>query len=93
MPKPTRRERRKLAEKGKLAPRRSTANIPQRVTSTPMPRAQAPERRAALPTETASAIRSGTNEYAYVKADLRRILLLASTLVGAMVVLKFVLPQ
>ena len=98
MPKPTRRERRLLAEKGKLQPRRpapSQVNLPADTASAPAPVARtstrnlrAASRAASEPTHIPDA-----QEYAHVKADLLRILVLAGLLTGGMVALRFVLPQ
>lgn len=89
MPKPTRRERRLLAEKGKLAPRRQPVRGAPSAVSAPTQRSAAPLARA-TPQADAGSI---TQEYAYVKADLVRILVLAVVLVGTMVGLRIVLPQ
>ena len=89
MPKPTRRERRQLAEKGKLAPRRQTARNAPATVSAPAERLKAPVARG-MPVEDAGAI---AQEYAYVKSDLVRILVLAVVLVGTMIGLRIVLPQ
>jgi hypothetical protein len=88
MPKPTRRERRQLAEKGKLAPRRQARRAPSDGAA-PVQRSAAPVARATTE-EDAGSIKQ---EYAYVKADLVRILVLAVVLVGTMVGLRIVLPQ
>ncbi len=97
MPKPTRRERRRMAEQGKLAPRRASVSIPAAPSALPRERTRAdvapsPARGAPVRSEERPAL-SDRQEYAYVKADLVRIMLLAGTLVAAMVALKFVLPQ
>jgi hypothetical protein len=91
MPKPTRRERRQLAEKGKLAPRRQAV---QSTTSAVSASAKA-ERLAAPKVKTTAAeeAMSAAQEYGYVKADLMRILVLAAVLVSTMIGLRVVLPQ
>ncbi|MBI1801896.1 MAG: hypothetical protein HY259_06910 [Chloroflexi bacterium] len=98
MPKPTRRERRKLAETGKPAPRRPAVMMP---SATPRKSAEepAPEPRAPTtvsgqaPRATPMMTAVASHEYDHVTSDLRRIFLLAATLVGAMIALKFTLPQ
>jgi hypothetical protein len=89
MPKPTRRERRHLAEKGKLAPRRQAVRNTTSAVSAPA------ERLAARTVKTTAAedAMSAVQEYAYVKADLLRILVLAAVLVSTMIGLRVVLPQ
>ena len=57
----------------------------------PRPRADA-QRAAALADDELPRL-PAKQEYAYVKADLMRIVLLAGTLIAAMLALKFVLPQ
>ena len=89
MPKPTRRERRLLAEKGKLAPRRQPVRSAPSAVSADAQRSAASVARV-YPEEDAG---SSAQEYAYVKADLVRILVLAVVLVGMMVGLRIVLPQ
>lgn len=89
MPKPSRRERRQLAEKGKLAPRRQPARSTLSGVSAPAVRYTAPIARV-MPEEDAVAV---AQEYTYVKADLLRILVLAVVLVATMVGLRLVLPQ
>jgi len=89
MPKPTRRERRQLAEKGQLAPRRLPVRSTPSAVSAPQQRSAAPVARV-TPEEDAGSI---VQEYAYVKADLGRILVLAVVLVGTMIGLRIVLPQ
>lgn len=98
MPKPTRRERRRLAEQGKLAPRRAPVSTPAARTTVPRtsPRADvgaSTKRTRAIKTVDEPPMLPDKQEYAYVKSDLMRIMLLAGTLVAAMVALKFVLPQ
>ena len=92
MPKPTRRERRQMAEKGKLAPRRVAPDVAltsraaveasQSTSNTLTRRAQ--KQVAAL---------ADAKEYAHIRADLTRIAILAVLLIGAMVALYFVLPS
>ena len=89
MAKPTRRERRQLAEKGRLAPRRQAMRSVPTAVSAPVERSAAPVPRLS-PEEDAATI---AQEYAYVKADLLRILVLATVLVGSMIALRLVLPQ
>ena len=89
MPKPTRRERRQLAEKGKLAPRRQVMRSAPAAVSASAERSAVPVARL-IPEEDAATI---AQEYAYVKADLLRILVLATVLVGSMIALRLVLPQ
>lgn len=101
MPKPTRRERRRLAEQGKLAPRRPAPRAAERPTAERVehpaatePRERervAPRKPTPAPPEE-PAVMSDAHEYAYVKSDLVRIMVLAGTLIGIMVALKFVLP-
>ncbi len=94
MPKPTRRERRQLAEKGKLAPRRVIPDVVERTAPVEsLGRANISTPKTIVSAQSEPALQSDTNEYAYVKSDLARIMLLAVTLVGVMVALKFVLPQ
>jgi hypothetical protein len=91
MPKPTRRERRQLAEKGKLAPRRPvTRNAPSAASAFPTAERFAGPVVKTLPAEDAGAT---AQEYAYVKADLVRILVLAAVLISTMIGLRVVLPQ
>jgi hypothetical protein len=93
MPKPSRRERRKLAEQGKFAPRRAAATTPaSRPVSTSGSAAPSLPTSAEIIREE-TAVLADSNEYAYVKSDLVRIMVLASLLVAIMVVLKFTLPQ
>ena len=95
MPKPTRRERRMLAEKGKLQPRRAapSAAMP-RTDIAPSPQAARPVmRKTVARADDDSPMMSEATEYNYVKSDLARIAVLASALVAVMVALKFVLPQ
>jgi hypothetical protein len=89
MPKPTRRERRQLADKGKLAPRRQVMRGAPGPVSAPVARSAVPLARV-IPKEDAATV---AQEYAYVKADLVRILVLAVVLVGTMIGLRIVLPQ
>ena len=98
MPKPTRAERRRLAEKGKLAPRRpaplmdrpAAAPVESAPVVRPSPRAvRAAAGEAAMP----PAHVPDAQEYAYVKSDLLRILILAVLLIGGMIGLRLVLPQ
>ena len=95
MPKPSRRERRRMAERGQLPPRRADANV----ASTPVtvtrarPRGDAAAARPAAVADDELPRLPAKQEYAYVKADLMRIVLLAGTLIAAMLALKFVLPQ
>jgi hypothetical protein len=89
MPKPTRRERRQLAEKGKLAPRRPAVRSTTSAASPTAERSAAPVVKN-LPAEDA---RATAQEYAYVKADLVRILVLAAVLISTMIGLRVVLPQ
>jgi hypothetical protein len=94
MPKPTRRERRQLAEKGKLPARRPAAYVPVQpaATDTSAPRPAAGSRRVTPSTVAEAAAMPDTQDYAYVKNDLKRIGILASLLIAAMVGLRFVLP-
>ena len=89
MPKPSRRERRQLAEKGKLAPRRQPLRGVPGSALAPVTQQAAPAARV-MPQEDAAAI---AQEYSYVKSDLLRILVLAVVLVGTMLGLRIVLPQ
>ncbi|MCA1553986.1 MAG: hypothetical protein LC737_06375 [Chloroflexi bacterium] len=104
MAKPTRRERRRLAEQGKLTPRRSTVNVPaprntlpttERTTRGERLRVEGARRDTLSPAAPAAErpMLSDRQEYAYVRSDLARIMVLAGTLIAAMVALKFVLPQ
>ncbi|MCA1553713.1 MAG: hypothetical protein LC737_04980 [Chloroflexi bacterium] len=99
MAKPTRRERRKLAEQGKLTPRRGNVAVPAPRNTLPpseRTRLEGARRDAVSPVAPLTAERpvlSDSKEYAYVRADLARIMVLAGTLIAAMVALKFVLPQ
>jgi len=95
MPKPSRRERRRLAERGKLPPRRADVSVV--ATGTAMPRARpradvAAAARSDAITGDEPTMLPDKQEYAYVKADLMRIVLLAGTLIAAMLAIKFVLP-
>ena len=101
MPKPSRAERRRLAEKGKLTPRRRdsapVADRPALSSSEPAPVARSTSRTVRAPAAAAAADEldplPDAQEYAYVKSDLLRILVLAVLLIGVMVALHFVLPQ
>ena len=98
MPKPTRAERRKLAEKGKLAPRRP-APVMDRPTAAPVESAPVarPSPRAVRAAASEAAMQPAhvpdAQEYAYVKSDLLRILILAILLLGGMIGVRLVLPQ
>jgi hypothetical protein len=89
MPKPTRRERRQLAEKGKLVPRRPAVRSTTSAASATVARS-ADSVVKTLPSEDAGAT---AQEYAYVKADLVRILVLAAMLISIMIALRIMLPQ
>lgn len=91
MPKPTRRERRTLAEKGKLQPRRAAQRSIERLpaATTPSPVTA----KAAVLTRDEPTTVSDPREYAHVKSDLMRIAALASALIAIIVALRFVLPQ
>lgn len=92
MPKASRRERRRMAEKGLSAPRRVPSVGPAHGASME-PR----ERMVAgpLPAEKAAApvMAVVPGEYGYVKTDLIRIAVLASSLIAGMIALRFILPQ
>ncbi len=92
MPKPSRRERRRLAEKGQSAPRRAApADQPHGASMEPRERVTIS---AAAPVERPTAtLAAAPGEYAHVKADLIRIAVLAVSLIAGMVALRFVLPQ
>jgi hypothetical protein len=98
MPKPTRAERRRLAEKGKLAPRRP-APVMDRPAAAPVESAPVARtspravRGAASEAAMQPAHEPDAQEYAYVKSDLLRILILAVLLIGGMIGLRLVLPQ
>ncbi len=95
MPKPSRRERRRLAEKGQSAPRRAApASLPHGASMEPRERAHvsaaAPVDRSAIAAPALSAV---PGEYTHVKADLVRIAVLAGSLIAGMIALRFILPQ
>jgi len=92
MPKPSRRERRRLAEQGKLAPRRmAPASLPHGTAIEPRERVNVGAVSPVTAAPDTGAPIANADEYAYVKSDLRRILLLAGTLVALMLALKFIL--
>ncbi len=94
MPKPSRRERRRLAEKGRNAPRRAApASLPHGASMEPRARVNAIPAAPAEKPAAAPVMAVAPGEYAYVKADLIRIAVLAVTLIGGMIALRFVLPQ
>ena len=90
MPKPSRRERRILAEKGKLAPRRVIPNVGPAAGS--LPRQNASEAILAAKAARAEGL-ADPHEYDHVKSDLTRIVVLATALIAVMIGLKFALPQ
>ncbi len=93
MAKPSRRERRRLAEQGKNVARRAApATLPHGAGVEPRERVAAPMlETAAEPSARATGAKPG--EYAHVKADLVRIAVLATALFGGMIALRFILPQ
>jgi hypothetical protein len=100
MPKPTRAERRRLAGRGKLQPRRPApiSERPAVVSPTTAPLPGTPSSRAVRSAAATEAVAEPAHvpdaqEYAYVKSDLLRIFVLAVLITGGMVVLRFVLPQ
>ena len=92
MPKPSRRERRQLAEKGQSATRRVVPNIP--LTSRPAIIAADASRPSvtARVQEKITAL-ADAKEYAHIRGDLARIAILATLLIGAMFALWFYLPH
>ena len=94
MPKASRRERRRMAEKGRSAPQRVPSTGPAHGASMePRERVVASQPAPAVKAAAAPVVAVGPREYAYVKADLIRIAVLASSLIAGMIALRFILPQ
>jgi hypothetical protein len=93
MPKPSRRERRQLAEKGQTNTRRVVPNLP--LTSQPTIITAEPSRATNIATRVQGKITAlaDAKEYAHIRGDLARIAILATLLIGAMFALWFYLPR
>jgi hypothetical protein len=93
MPKPSRRERRQLAEKGQSAARRVVPDIP--LTAKPATIAAEPTRATSLTSRVQEKVAAlaDAKEYAHIRGDLARIAILATLLIGAMFALWFYLPH
>jgi hypothetical protein len=94
VPKPSRRERRQLAEKGQSAARRVVVpDIP--LTAKPPTLTNEPTRAPSLAARAQEKITAlaDAKEYAHIRSDLTRIAILATLLIGAMFAFWFYLPR